>query len=286
MYQIPETPLSENHRCQTIQKRRRLPVSLAEMTGCAAFLTALLFILIDIRLAAAPLALFLAICLIAPFLPRSSFFLPIISQGHSGLKAAALTYDDGPDPQTTPALLRLLQKYKIPVTFFVTGQKAIRYPELIRKILAHGHTIGNHSYSHDNLLMLKSSETLMYEVKSAQEVLAGFGIKPLAFRPPVGITNPRLRRVLDDLNLFTVNFSRRPLDCGNRRIKNLSKRILKRVQPDDIIILHDVSPPAKSLYACWLDETELLFTGLRSRGFSILPVEELIGRPVMQKMNN
>ena len=113
-----ETPLSEKHR--------RIPVSLAEIIGGGVFLTALLFTLIDIRLAAIPLSLFLAICLIAPFLPRLSFFLSIISQGQSGLKAVALTYDDGPDPQTTPALLRLLQKYEVPATFFVTGQKALR----------------------------------------------------------------------------------------------------------------------------------------------------------------
>ncbi len=255
------------------------------MIGSGAILMALSFTLIDIRLTAAPLVLFLAICMIAPFLPRFCFFLPIISRGQSGLKAVALTYDDGPDPQTTPALLRLLQQYEITAVFFVTGHKAIRYPELIRQILAHGHSIGNHSYNHDNLLMLKSSETLMYEVKSAQEVLAGFGIRPLAFRPPVGITNPRLRRVLGNLNMFTVNFSRRPIDCGNRFIKNLSGRILKHVRPDDIIVLHDVSPPVKSLYAYWLEETELIFAGLRTQGFSILPLEELIDRPVMRKLS-
>jgi peptidoglycan/xylan/chitin deacetylase (PgdA/CDA1 family) len=268
-----ETPLSENHR--------RIPVSSAEITGGGAFLTALLFTLIDIRLAAVPLSLFLAICLIAPFLPRFSFFLPIISQGQSGLKAVALTYDDGPDPQTTPALLRLLQRYETPATFFVTGQKALRNPELIRNILAHGHTIGNHSYSHDNLIMLKSSETLMYEVKRAQEVLAAFGIRPLAFRPPVGITNPRLREVLDDLNMFTLNFSRRPVDFGNRRLKNLSSRILAHVQPDDIILLHDVTPPQTALFPCWLKETELILAGLKARGIAILPLEELTDRPVM-----
>jgi len=273
-----ETPLSEKHR--------RIPVSLAEIIGGGVFLTALLFTLIDIRLAAVPLSLFLAFCLIAPFLPRFSFFLPIISQGQSGLKAVALTYDDGPDPQTTPALLHLLQKYEVPATFFVTGQKALRHPELIRQILANGHTIGNHSYSHDNLIMLKSSATLMYEVKRTQEVLAAFGIRPLAFRPPVGITNPRLRPILDALNMFTLNFSRRPIDFGNRRIKNLGARILAHIQPDDIILLHDVSPPQTALFSCWLKEIELILAGLKTQGFAILSLEALTDRPVMLTLSN
>ena len=273
---------SENRR----HPSNRFPASLAVITGGGAILAALLFAVVDIRLAAIPLTLFLAICLIAPFLPRVSFFLPIISRGQSGLKAVALTFDDGPDPQTTPALLRLLHQYEIPAAFFVTGYKAMCYPELIRQILAHGHTICNHSYSHDNLLMLKSSETLMDEVKRAQERLAEFGIRPLAFRPPVGVTNPRLGRILDGLNMFTVNFSRRPYDLGNRRLKNLSARVLAHVRPDDIILLHDVTPPKEGLFASWLKETELIFTGLKSQGFAILPLEELIARPVMLKMNN
>lgn len=260
--------------------------SLAEITGCAALTFFLVLISLDALLATIPLALFLCLCLIAPFLPRFSFFVPIISRGTSGLKAVALTFDDGPDPQTTPLLLELLKKHNAPATFFVTGRKAKRYPNLIRQILDQGHTIGNHTFDHDNFLMLKSSKILMREIKAAQEALEALGIRPLVFRPPVGITNPRLLPVLGQLDLFTVNFSRRPYDHGNRRVRRLGAKILSRVKPDDIILLHDVTPPKAALLEAWLQEIELLLTGLRNQGLDIAPLSRLIERNVMLNTND
>ncbi len=264
----------------------RLCASLAEITGCAALTFFLVLISFDALLATIPLALFLCLCLIAPFMPRFSFFVPIISRGQSGLKAVALTFDDGPDPQTTPLLLELLKQHNAPATFFVTGSKATRYPDLIRQILGQGHTIGNHTFHHDNFLMLKSSKNLIYEIKAAQEALAVFGIRPLAFRPPVGITNPRLLNVLRQLDLFTVNFSRRPYDLGNRRVRRLSAKILSSVKPDDIILLHDVTPPKAALLDDWLEEIERLLTGLKNQGLDIAPLSGLIERNVMLNLND
>ncbi len=264
----------------------RLYASLAEITGFTALTFFLLLISFDALLATIPLALFLCLCLIAPFMPRFSFFVPIISRGRSGLKAVALTFDDGPDPQTTPLLLELLKQFNAPATFFVTGRKARRHADLIRQILVQGHTIGNHTFHHDNFLMLKSSKNLMHEIKAAQEALAAFGIRPLAFRPPVGITNPRLSRVLSQLNLFTVNFSRRPRDLGNRRVRHLSVRILSSVKPDDIILLHDVTPPKAALLDDWLEEIERLLTGLKNQGLDIAPLSGLIERNVMLNLND
>jgi peptidoglycan/xylan/chitin deacetylase (PgdA/CDA1 family) len=173
-----------------------VPLAPAHLAGLAAFQAAFVLAFIDIRLSAAPLALFLAACFIAPFVPRFNFFLPIISRGTKDLRAVSLTFDDGPDPVTTPALLDLLEKYGAHATFFVTGLNASAHPDLIRQILSRGHAIGNHSYHHSSLLMLKSGGTLRKEIMSAQSVLREFDITPLAFRPPVGITNPRLWRVL------------------------------------------------------------------------------------------
>jgi peptidoglycan/xylan/chitin deacetylase (PgdA/CDA1 family) len=172
------------------------PLSPGEKTGIAAILAALVLALVDIRLAAVPLAGFLVFCLAAPFACRAGFFLPVISRGRSGKRAVALTFDDGPDPLTTPALLRLLARHRAPATFFVIGKKAEMHPELIRAILAGGHLVGNHTYRHDTLVMLKSAAILAREIEAAQAAVAPFGVVPLAFRPPVGITSPRLGEVL------------------------------------------------------------------------------------------
>jgi len=259
----------------------KLHPSLAHLTCLFSFLAAILLAFLDIHLSLIPLSAFIALCAIAPFLPRFSFFLPIISMGNSGKPSVAITFDDGPDPVSTPALLELLSKHKIYATFFVTGKKASEHPELIKEILSRGHTVGNHSYSHDNLIMFKSSKTLIKEIESAQDILENFGITPLAFRPPVGITNPRLGKVLDKSGMYNLNFSCRAIDGGNRWMKKLSERILRRVHPDAIVALHDVKPRDDTLFSYWLNEVDLIFSGIREKGLTILPLSELIGRPVM-----
>ena len=127
---------------QAGRARRRL--TLAERTGLAALALALMLLPLGMRWALLPPAMYLLLCLAAPLFPGFSFFLPIISRGCSGRPAVALTFDDGPDPQTTATLLDLLARHGAPATFFVTGQKARLHPGLIQAILDRGHTIGNH----------------------------------------------------------------------------------------------------------------------------------------------
>ncbi len=260
---------------------KRHSLSLAELTGFAAHSAALALVLVDLRLAAIPLAAFLGLCITAPFFTSFSFYLPIISRGKSGKQAVALTFDDGPDPLSTPELLRLLARHKIRATFFVTGQKAAAHPELIREMILQGHTVGNHSYSHDIFIMFKGRQALWQEIQATQDVLSSFGIRPLVFRPPVGITNPLLNRVLHKAGMYNVNFSCRAVDAGNRRVKQLSEKILKCVRPDDIVVLHDVPPKEVSLLSYWLNEVELVLAGIQAKGLAILPLGEIIGRPVM-----
>ncbi len=255
--------------------------SLGDKIGFASLFTALSLSIIDIRLSVVPLAAFLVLCGLAPFLPGFSFFLNVTSRGKSGQKAVSLTFDDGPDPLSTPALLHLLSKHEIKATFFVIGRKADEHPELIEQILSKGHSIGNHSYSHDNFIMLKSARTLLKEIESAQNTLKRFGVMPVAFRPPVGIINPKLGKALKKCGMYNVNFSCRAIDGGNRWVKDLSKRILKRVRPGDIILLHDVEPKDNTLFHYWLNEVESIFSGMKDMGIAVVPLSELIGKPVM-----
>jgi peptidoglycan/xylan/chitin deacetylase (PgdA/CDA1 family) len=262
----------------------RKTLSPAHIAGFTAFLLSGLLLFVREEMAAAPLALFLLFCIVASFLPRAGLFLPVISSGKRAGRAVALTFDDGPDPDVTPLLLDLLQRYHLPATFFVAGKKAERHPALVREILLRGHTVGNHSYRHDPLLMLRSRARLADEITRTQNLLAGFGIRPFAFRPPVGITNPRLPEVLRELHMDCVTFSCRAGDFGNRRIRGLAGIILKKVRPGAIVLLHDVSPPGDGRIADWLQEVETIILGLKSRGYDIVPLSQLIGRPVMEAL--
>lgn len=260
----------------------RLRFSVAEKTGLGAFACALLLWPVDMRLVIVPLGAFLLLCLAAPFFPGFSFFLPIVSRGSADKAAVALTFDDGPDPHSTPLLLDLLDRYQTPATFFITGKKARRYPHLVREILARGHAIGNHSYSHDNFMMCRAHSRLIREMAAAQHVFRRFGIIPLTFRPPVGVTTPRLPRALAETGMYVVNFSRRAGDLGNRRLHRLAGRILDRLRWGDIIMLHDTRPGNAVLLTYWRDQVERVLEGIRRREIAIVPLTDLIGRPVMR----
>jgi peptidoglycan/xylan/chitin deacetylase (PgdA/CDA1 family) len=259
---------------------KSLPQSQAGRIGCVALFAAALLAWVDLRLAAIPLGIFMALCMAAPFIPTCSFFLPVISRGTCSRKAVALTFDDGPDPLTTPELLRLLKKHRVNATFFVTGHRVVRYPQLAKDIMAQGHSLANHSFHHDMLGAFRSTPTMQHEIGAAQRALKDLGIVALAYRPPMGITSPRLRRVMQKESMFVVNFNCRAWDGGNRRIRHLSERILKRVRANDILLLHDnLAEP--SLFSHWAGEVDLILKGIPEKGLEILPLADLIGRPVM-----
>lgn len=261
-----------------------------EKTGIAAFILASACCVVGGPMwSIFPLTGFVLVCLAAPFATGYGFFLPVICRGARNMRCVSLTFDDGPDPTTTPLVLTLLESYQVPATFFVTGKNARRHPDLIARILDQGHTIGNHSYSHDPLMMLKSGEQLKAEIIKTQAILSGHGIRPLVFRPPAGITNPKLGPVLAELGLSAVNFSCRAMDKGNRKISGIASKIMGRVRPGDIILLHDSKPRAKNPGAAektalflFLNELEALLDGLATQKMSVVPLSELIGQAVME----
>jgi peptidoglycan/xylan/chitin deacetylase (PgdA/CDA1 family) len=261
-------------------------VSPATATGFISIALSCVLFFFHAGLAAIPLGVFVFLCVSAPFFPSRGFFLPVFSRGHTGKPFVSLTFDDGPDPLTTRPLLQLLERHNAKACFFVTGERAALYGNLIKDILEPGHDIGNHSYHHDPLLMLRRTTTLYREIESAQLLLRHFGISPAAFRPPVGATNPRLANVLLQQKLYCINFTCRAFDGGNSNVHKLSERILKKVKPDDIILLHDVRPKEEMHMQIFLHEVDLILSGLKKKGLQVVPLAELLGRPVMSRIKH
>jgi peptidoglycan/xylan/chitin deacetylase (PgdA/CDA1 family) len=262
-------------------KRKLLSLSPAQITGIIILSIAVVVFFFNALLAAAIAFFYIILCVAASFFPQSSFYLPVISRGNTGQNLVALTFDDGPSEPTTRQILELLDKYSVKATFFVSGVNASNHPNIIREIIARGHTIGNHSFNHNPFVMLGSYNYLYQEIFRAQEVLKKMGIQTLAFRPPVGIINPKLAPILDKLGMFCLTFSCYASDAGNRFIKNLSFKILKKVKADDIIILHDVPPRCKEDNTFLLTEIEKILQGLIIKGLKIVPLSDLIGREIM-----
>ncbi len=268
-------------------------LSTAHWTAICSFLLSGGLACIDTNLAILPLAGFSVLSLSAPFFPRFGYYTPVISCNRKCRQGICLTFDDGPDPNTTIHLLDLLKQHHVRAVFFVTGQKAARHPDLINAIIKNGHEIGNHTYSHDNFLMLRDVNTIIKEIGDTQKELARFSIKNFVLRPPVGITGPRLKPAIEKFGMYNITFTCRATDYGNRRINTLAAKILKKIKGGDIVMLHDVMPNKlanatdatasirkKEFLSHWLHELETIITEIKSRGMKILLLSELADIPV------
>ncbi len=191
-------------------------------------------------------------------------------------KKVALTFDDGPDAACTGQLLEFLGEQKCRAAFFVTGERAAKYPQILEQMVAAGHIVGNHTMHHLWWTNLMSERRLTAEISAANAAIyAACGKKCRFFRPPVGLANNILFRVLKKLDLFCIGFSNGRYDRAEKDGAHLAGRIMANLKNGDIIILHDSERDTKVL----LTALKQLFTELTAAGYQIVPLDELIGRP-------
>lgn len=172
-------------------------------------------------------------------LPRSRFLV----RGPTQSGAVALTFDDGPHPEITPRLLDLLAAHGLRATFFVIGREAERYPELVARIVADGHALGHHSYTHSEPART-SAETLLAELELTNEPLRlAAGVLPTIMRPPKGqLTLQKLVRLLAH-GYRIVLWSVDPKDYAMATATPLVAWAREaRFTAGDVILLHDVQP--------------------------------------------
>jgi peptidoglycan-N-acetylglucosamine deacetylase len=152
----------------------------------------------------------------------------------------AITIDDGPDPEVTPAVLALLERQGIRASFFCVGERVARFPQLARDIVARGHTIENHSEHHLHRFSLLGPRGMRTEVGHAQASIAAVtGVAPRFFRAPAGLRNPFLAPVLTRLGLDLVSWTRRGFDTVSADAARVLARLTRGVAPGDILLLHD-----------------------------------------------
>ncbi|CAN7642432.1 polysaccharide deacetylase family protein [Trinickia sp. LjRoot230] len=174
--------------------------------------------------------------------PRSSLLgpnwtrLPCTAPGD----AIALTIDDGPDPELTPRVLDILERYDIRATFFCIGEAARRHPECVQDIVARGHAVENHSQHHRHSFSLMGPRALSHEIRQAQQTLTAItGTRPLFFRAPAGLRNPFLEPVLCREGLTLASWTRRGFDTRTSAADLVTKRLLNRLAARDILLVHD-----------------------------------------------
>ena len=191
-----------------------------------------------------------------------------IARGDAEHKEIALTFDDGPDPITTPAILDVLKKHDAKATFFVIGRRVKEHPELLRRIHEEGHEIGNHSYNHRNLINLDLDEVYKEYRDCNTVVNSVLGFDPAICRPPGGNANPAVIEAAGKLNMKTVYWTCNTYDFETFDAELITKRVVRVVRPGGIVLMHD--KVAETITAL-----EDVLSGLKKSGYSFATVSDL-----------
>jgi peptidoglycan/xylan/chitin deacetylase (PgdA/CDA1 family) len=197
-------------------------------------------------------------------------FGPVITHLPAGSDGVLITIDDGPDPQTTPAMLDLLDAHAVKAVFFLIGEKARRWPELVREIQQHGHEIGNHTEHHPaGRFWCLGPGATWREIACCQETLREItGQEPGWFRAPAGhyqsFTHPALRC----LNLRLMSWNCRGFDGIDPDVGRVLGRIAATVRPGGIILLHETRATSVDLLKQTLDV-------IRERGIKLASPDAL-----------
>jgi peptidoglycan/xylan/chitin deacetylase (PgdA/CDA1 family) len=155
-------------------------------------------------------------------------------------REVALTIDDGPDPEVTPAVLDVLDRRGARATFFCIAERARAQAALCREIVARGHSVQNHSDRHAHTFSLLGPNAIARELAAAQETFAAItGEPPRFFRAPAGLRNPFLAPVLQRFDLQLVSWTRRGFDTVQRNAATVLARLVRGLGPGDILLAHD-----------------------------------------------
>lgn len=185
-------------------------------------------------------------------------------------KVVALTIDDGPHPQTTPQILRVLKEKQVKATFFVLGANAAVHSEWVKQAVQDGHEIGSHAYSHRFFNTMKAAE-YEAEMDQANQLIRQLACEPAVFRPPGGSWNDAVARAALVRGQTTILWS---VDSGDWRrlpVSQVVRNTLDNVKPGSIILMHDgqLSLPTP-------EAVRIIIDNLKERGYQFVTVSELL----------
>jgi peptidoglycan/xylan/chitin deacetylase (PgdA/CDA1 family) len=189
--------------------------------------------------------------------------------GNPSSKQIAITFDDGPHPNFTPKILAILKQYNAKATFFVVGEKAEQYPDLIRQEVAQGHNVGNHTYHHVNLTRIPT-DYVPIEIKACGDVIKDItGKSPHLFRPPGGDYDRDVAMSAMSLGYITVLWTDDPGDYASPGDKVITTRLLQKIDNGGIILIHDGIQQT-------IDVLPQILKYLQDKGYKFVTMDEMI----------
>ncbi|HEY9228784.1 MAG TPA: polysaccharide deacetylase family protein [Gemmatimonadaceae bacterium] len=170
---------------------------------------------------------------------NSSLFGRPITRLRAVDRAVALTFDDGPNPEATPPILDALAERGVKATFFILGRHAEQWPEIVRRVAAEGHEIGNHGYYHRKL-HLKSPSYVRRDLGLGTEMIErASGVKPRLFRAPHGFRSPWVSVIARSMGQRTVGWSLGVWDSDRPGVDAIVQKTVDGARPGSILLLHD-----------------------------------------------
>jgi peptidoglycan/xylan/chitin deacetylase (PgdA/CDA1 family) len=203
----------------------------------------------------------------------------VVLRGSLNENKVALTFDDGPDPRFTPQILDILSEYGVPATFFQMGIRAKAYPDLVKRIAKEGHVIGNHTYTHPNLVEEGDIAVLEEEVKKTEETINNIvGYRPKLFRAPYGFLYNELVEKLKDMDYSVVAWSADSLDWQQEEPEVITYNVLSNTQPGAIILMHD-GASKEGDRTNTIKALREIIPALKDQGIEFVTVPELLNIP-------
>ncbi|MHA0857762.1 polysaccharide deacetylase family protein [Paenibacillus sp. CMAA1364] len=189
-------------------------------------------------------------------------------------KVIAFTFDDGPDPNRTPAILALLKQYQAKATFFVLGSRVEKFPNIVKQASLDGHEIGNHSFDHASFQGLSRTKMLSELQLTQNAIYNATGQKATLFRPPGGNYNETSVSICKENELLMILWSwdQDTRDWISPSVDSIVNSILNNVHHGDIILMHDFVYKGSNT----IEALEIVLPELTKRGYSFVTVSELL----------
>jgi peptidoglycan-N-acetylglucosamine deacetylase len=198
--------------------------------------------------------------------PRAQGLCDVVQDFIPAGREVWLTIDDGPDDSDTPQILDLLDQFDAKATFFMIGSKAAKRPDLVREVVARGHELGCHTFTHPLVdFWYAGRARVRRELDDSLQVLNRAGAKVRFFRPPAGIRNIFLRRCLIERNLTCIAWTIRSGDGTSKSLERVVGNVLFSVRPGAIILMHEGATVASAVR---VEAIRRVLQGLQERGYA------------------
>src|SRR5438552_11474019 len=201
-----------------------------------------------------------------------------------GSKQLALTYDDGPNDPHTLRLLEVLAKHNVKATFFLIGRYVEQRPGIVREVVNEGHVVGNHTFSHPNLIFASARQTRTQLQECQQAMTKAIGQHSPLFRPPFGGRRPGTLRIARSLGLVPVMWNVSGQDWKGYSADEIKQRIRRQLRGGDLILLHDGSHTGMGMdRSQTILATDLLILDAKSEGFEFVTIREMMNTSAVSR---